>query len=162
MAMAIRSSGEPASLDVLAFRVLEQEYCVAMRLVREIRGWSTYTSIPHSPPAVIGVINLRGAAVPIIDLAEKFGMRHQSQNDRSAIIVVEFDQSVVGLLVDKVSDILSVDRDVIQVLPKALTLQQTNLAEGVIASENGLMCLLNVERLLHFEPAAPGATHRAS
>lgn len=149
-------------LDIIAFRVQEQEYCVETRLVREIRGWSPCTPIPHSPPAVLGVISLRGTVIPIIDLAEKLGMQHHSETSRSAIVVVEYELSVVGFVVDKVSDILTVNRDLVQPLPETLTPRQIGFAEGMIASEIGLMCLLNVERLLRFDRLTPEPTYRAA
>lgn len=150
------------SLDIIAFLVQEQEYCVETRLVREIRGWSPCTPVPHSPPAIAGVISLRGAVIPILDLAVKLGMEPHRQGNRSAIVVVEFKQSVVGLIVDRVSDILTVRRDLVQPLPETLTQAQGGFAEGVISAETGLMCFLDVEKLLRIEVADRRTSDRAA
>lgn len=153
---------DPGSLDIIAFLVQEQEYCVETRLVREIRGWSPCTPVPHSPPAIAGVISLRGTVIPILDLAVKLGMEPHRQGSRSAIVVVEFKQSIVGMIVDRVSDILTVRRDLVQPLPDTLTQTQGGFAEGVIASEGGLMCFLDVEKLLRFEGVSREASDHAA
>ena len=79
--------------------------------VREIRGWTPATSLPHSPAYVRGVINLRGAVLPVIDLASRLGLPTGELTDRNVIIVVNIDGRTVGLLVDAVSDILSIPED---------------------------------------------------
>ena len=79
--------------------------------VREIRGWTRATSLPHSPPYVRGVINLRGTVLPVVDLAQRLGLPAASSRDRNVIIVVDLDGRTVGLLVDAVSDILALPQD---------------------------------------------------
>ena len=88
------------TLEIIAFRLHEQEFCVKTTTIREIRGWAPSTPIPHSPPDVIGVMNLRGTVIPIIDLAHKLGMKSTEANERSAIVVAEVHSMVVGLVVD--------------------------------------------------------------
>ena len=77
--------------------------------VREIRGWTPATALPHAPAYVRGVINLRGSVLPIVDLAERLGFPQTEATQRHVIIVVQVDAQIVGLLVDAVSDILSHD-----------------------------------------------------
>ncbi len=79
--------------------------------VREIRGWTRATSLPHSPDYVRGVINLRGTVLPVIDLAKRLGLPAGELNDRNVIIVVDLGGRTVGLLVDAVSDILALPED---------------------------------------------------
>ncbi len=144
-----------SALDIIAFRVNEQEYCVETRLVREIRGWSPCTPVPHSPPSVIGVISLRGTVIPIIDLADRLGMDRQEGHERSAIVVVEAGESVVGLVVDRVSDILTLGRDRVQDMPSGPTAPHLRFAEGMITIDTGLMCLLNIERVVDVKNTLP-------
>lgn len=66
------------TLEIIAFRLHDQEFCVKTTTIREIRGWAPSTPIPHAPPEVIGVMNLRGTVIPIIDLAHKLGMNRPS------------------------------------------------------------------------------------
>ncbi len=150
------------SLDIIAFRVHDQEFCVETRLVREIRGWSPCTPVPHAPRAVAGVISLRGSVIPILDLAVRLGMEPHRQGSRSAIVVVEFLGSVVGLIVDRVSDILTVQRETVQPLMDSVTQTDAGLTEGMISSDSGLMCLIDVERLLRFDIASGQEASRAA
>lgn len=144
---ASRFEGDNA-LDIIAFRVNEQDYCVETRMVREIRGWSPCTPVPHSPPSVVGVISLRGTVIPIIDLADRLGMDRQEGHERSAIVVVEVGTTIVGLVVDRVSDILTLGQDRVQEMPSGPTAPHLRFAEGMIALDSGLMCLLNIERVV--------------
>lgn len=138
-------AGEP--LEIIAFRVNEQEFCMRTTSIREIRGWSPVTPIPQSPPDMLGVINLRGSVIPIVDLSRKLGMGATTANDRSAIIVGEVHDMVVGMLVDRVSDILTVSTARVQPVPEITTSFDKSFAEGIIATESGMICFLNLQRL---------------
>ena len=71
-----------ATLEILAFRLDDQEFCVKTIAIREIRGWGAATPIPHAPADVVGVMNLRGAVIQIIDLALKLGMKSTTPTER--------------------------------------------------------------------------------
>ena len=86
--------------------------------VREIRGWTPATPMPHAPSYVLGVINLRGAVLPIIDLSARLGMKPAEPTARHVIIVAQVKRKIVGLLVDAVSDILTINDDNIQPTPE--------------------------------------------
>ncbi len=146
--MTIQMAGfDGETLEIIAFRLHDQEFCVKTTTIREIRGWARSTPIPHSPPDVIGVMNLRGSVIPIIDLAHKLGMKSTEANERSAIVVAEVHNMVVGLVVDRVSDILTIRGDQIQPVPEVTTSFDKAYAEGVIAHENGMICFLNLARM---------------
>jgi purine-binding chemotaxis protein CheW len=148
MANAVNTSifsGE--TLEIIAFRLHEQEFCVKTTTIREIRGWAPSTPIPHSPPEVIGVMNLRGSVIPIIDLAYKLGMRSTEANERSAIVVAEVHNMVIGMLVDRVSDILTVAGNQIQPVPEITASFDKSFSEGIIANENGMICFLNLAKM---------------
>jgi purine-binding chemotaxis protein CheW len=98
-------------VELLSFRIGDQEYSVDIMSVREIRGWTRATSLPHSPAYVRGVINLRGTVLPVIDLAQRLGLPSAEITDRNVIIVVHLEGRTMGLLVDAVSDILSIPQD---------------------------------------------------
>ena len=100
--------------EVIAFKVNEDEYCVDIMSVREIRGWTPATRIPHAPSFVRGVINLRGAVLPIIDLGARFGFDQTETSERNVIIVAQMDGQLFGLLVDAVSDIMTITGDDLQ------------------------------------------------
>ncbi|MUO78656.1 chemotaxis protein CheW [Agrobacterium vitis] len=144
--MLMASTSQADALEILAFRLHGQEFCVKTTSIREIRGWAPATSLPHAPAEVVGVINLRGTVIPIVDLAVKLGMQGMVANERSAIIVAEVDSAVVGLLVDAVSDILTVPADSLQPVPQA-TSTGTDFSDGIIVQGASMICFLNLERM---------------
>src|SRR5581483_5190918 len=95
-------------IELMAFRIGAQEFCIDIVSVREIRGWTPATPLPHSPQFVRGVINLRGAVLPIVDLAARLGLGSVDPSSRHVIIVAQVGRQIVGLLVDAVSEILTV------------------------------------------------------
>ncbi|MGV8936108.1 MAG: chemotaxis protein CheW [Allorhizobium sp.] len=135
------------TLEIIAFRLQEQEFCVRTTSIREIRGWAPATPIPHSPYEVLGVMNLRGTVIPIIDLAVKLGMSSSEPTERSAIVVAEVHGMVMGLVVDRVSDILTVALDLLQPLPNLNGSANTTYSDGIIAQPSGMICFLNLERM---------------
>lgn len=135
------------TLEIIAFRLHDQEFCVKTTTIREIRGWAPSTPIPHSPPEVIGVMNLRGSVIPIIDLAYKLGMKSTVANERSAIVVAEVHNMVIGMLVDRVSDILTVPSSQVQPVPEVTASFDKSFSEGIIANESGMICFLNLAKM---------------
>ena len=135
------------TLEIIAFRLHDQEFCVKTTTIREIRGWAPSTPIPHSPADVIGVMNLRGSVIPIIDLAYKLGMKSTVANERSAIVVAEVHNMVIGMLVDRVSDILTIPASQVQPVPEVSASFDKTFSEGIIATENGMICFLNLSKM---------------
>lgn len=135
-----------ANLEILAFRLHEQEFCVRTTSIREIRGWAPVTPLPHAPVEVIGVINLRGTVIPIVDLAVKLGMASTQATERSAIVVAEVGSGVVGLLVDAVSDILTVEAGLLQPVPPA-TDMSADYSDGIVVQGADMVCFLNLDRM---------------
>src|SRR3954470_11270747 len=103
--------------ELITFRVADQEYGVDITDVREIRGWTPATPLPRTPPYVRGVINLRGAVLPIVDMAARMGFAASEPSVRHVIIVVWIEGQLVGLLVDAVCDILPVAEADLQSTP---------------------------------------------
>ncbi len=133
--------------ELIAFRIGEQEFCVDIMSVREIRGWAPATALPHSPGFVLGVINLRGAVLPIIDLSARLGMADADPSARHVIIVTQVYDKLVGLLVDAVSDILTVTDENIQPTPEVSSELDKSFAKGVLAIEGRMICLIELESL---------------
>lgn len=140
------------AFEIIAFRLHDQEFCVRTRTIREIRGWGPATPIPHAPPDVIGVMNLRGTVIPIIDLANKLGMKSTEPSERSAIVVAEVHGMAMGLVVDRVSDILTIAENLLQPVPEISMSNGMRYADGIIAQPSGMICFLNLERM--FEEVA--------
>lgn len=131
--------------ELLSFRVGEQEYSVDIMSVREIRGWSRATPLPHSAAHVRGVINLRGTVLPIIDLAQRLGLSVAEASERNVIIVVQVRDQTLGLVVDAVSDILSIPMQDLQT-PPDLTQEQDNCyVRALTVVEGRLLRVLDLE-----------------
>lgn len=131
--------------ELIAFRLGAQEFCIDVTDVREIRGWSPATPLPHAPTFVLGVINLRGAVLPVIDLAGRLEMAPAEPGARHVIVVVEIERRVLGLLVDAVSDILSVSTEEMRPAPHLNA--GVAVATGVLAIDGRMICLIDMERL---------------
>jgi purine-binding chemotaxis protein CheW len=134
--------------ELISFRVGQQEYCVDIMAVREIRGWSPATSLPQSPSYMRGVINLRGAVLPIMDLASRIGMPMVEPTVRHVIIVVKAGDRMMGLLVDAVSDILSITEDLVQATPDVACDKVRSFVRGIISLEGRMISEIALDRLL--------------
>lgn len=133
--------------ELIAFRIGDQEFCVNIMSVREIRGWTPATAMPHSPSYMMGVINLRGAVLPIVDLSARLGMKPVDPTARHVIIVAQVRRKVVGLLVDAVSDILTVTDDNVQPTPEVSSDLERQFARGILAIDKRMICLIELEAL---------------
>lgn len=147
--MTQNSQTEPREL--IAFRIGEQDFCIDIRLVREIRGWTPATPLPQSPDYVKGVINLRGAVLPIVDLSCRLGLGGVTPSARHVIIVARVGSRTIGLLVEAVSDILSVSDDQIQATPDIACPTVTAFVRGVIPLDGRMISLLALDNLLNEE-----------
>lgn len=140
-----------ASLDrreLISFCIGEQEYCVDIMAVREIRGWTPSTPLPQTPGYIRGVINLRGAVLPVMDLAARMGLPPVEPSARSVIIVVKVSERLVGLLVDAVSDILSITDDVIQPPPDVACDRVRSFVRGLFSMDGRMISQIALERIL--------------
>ncbi|MBP2236478.1 purine-binding chemotaxis protein CheW [Sinorhizobium kostiense] len=140
-----RSPGTP--LEIIAFHLGDQQFCVETTSIREIRGWAASTPLPHAPPHVLGVMNLRGSVIPIIDLAARLGVRSTIDTSRAAIVVAEVGNNIVGLVVDQVSDILSIRGDQIQPVPDLGMTFNASYSHGIIPLERGMVCFLDLDNM---------------
>lgn len=146
MSYAVKNLVEGAR-ELIAFRIGDQEFCVNIMSVREIRGWTPATPLPHSPPYVLGVINLRGAVLPIVNLSTRLGMKPVEPEARHVIIVAQVGAKVVGLLVEAVSDILTVSDDNIQPTPEVTSDLEKQYARGILAIDKRMICLIELGAL---------------
>ncbi|WP_039017990.1 chemotaxis protein CheW [Halocynthiibacter namhaensis] len=139
----------PADLtEYLSFRIGAQEYTVDIMSVREIRGWTEATPLPHAPEYVRGVINLRGTVLPIVDLAARLALPPDEGNDRSVVIVVQQNGETVGLLVDAVSDILTIARSDLQTPPDMAADNQHRFVSALIIEDDRMIRVLDLQSTL--------------
>jgi Chemotaxis signal transduction protein len=146
MSYAVKNLSQ-GNRELIAFRIGDQEFSVNIMSVREIRGWTPATPIPHAPDYVMGVINLRGAVLPIVDLAKRLGMKPAEPTARHVIIVAQVRTRVIGLLVDAVSDILTVTDENIQPVPEVSSDLEKQYARGILAIDKRMICLVELDAL---------------
>ena len=146
--------------ELLSFRAGAQEFCIDIMAVREIRGWTPATPLPHAPGYVRGVVNLRGAILPIIDLAERIGLGRAEPTRQHVIIVVQVGAQVgaqqVGLLVSAVCDILTATEEMIQSTPDVAAPQTKAFLQGLLTIESRMLGVLRIDQIIP-EPAAEAA-----
>jgi purine-binding chemotaxis protein CheW len=117
--------------------------------VQEIKGYSAITPIPNTPAYVKGVMNLRGTIVPVVDLRSKFSMSQADYNQFTVIIVVTVGPKVMGLLVDAVSDVLSIPRTDIQAPPDFGAAVDARYINGMAQAGDKLVVLLDIDRVMN-------------
>lgn len=142
----------------LTFQLANEEYGLEILRVQEIKGYSKITPLPNTPPEVRGVMNLRGAVVPIIDLRTRFGLPNADYDRFTVIIVVTVGTKVVGLVVDAVSDVLNVAAKEVVPTPDLGAGVDTSYLTGIARNGERLVSLLNIDRLLGMSADAPALT----
>ncbi len=143
-----KSAAAGSPCEFVAFRIGVQEFCIDIMSVREIRGWTPATALPHAPTYVRGVINLRGSVLPIVDLAERLGFPPTDATARQVIIVVQVGSQIIGLLVDAVSDILTQSTENIQPTPEVATDIVRSFVRGVLAIDGRMIGLIELDSLM--------------
>ena len=136
-----------SSLELLTFKLSDQEYSLDIMSVREIRGWTRTTPLPHAPKFMKGVINLRGTVLPVMDLAIRMGLEPRKQNERNVIIVVNHASTMTGLLVDAVSDIIALSSSDLQSPPDTQSDQSSGLVSALTLIEERMIRVLNLDAI---------------
>lgn len=145
---AVLKDERPDAQQYLTFRLANEEYAVGILAVQEIRGWSPVTAIPHSPRWLLGVINLRGLVVPIVDLRLKFELERADYNEFTVVILLNVGVRVVGIVVDAVSDVITLAADQIRPAPSLGRDANTDHIVGFGTLADRMRIILDVERLL--------------
>ena len=134
--------------ELISFLVGDQEFCVDINAVVEIRGWTPATPMPHSASYVRGVINLRGAIMPIIDLGARLGLGAAEPTARHVIIVANVNDRKVGLLVDAVCETLNIGDDAVHPAPDLGDAAARRFIVGFIPAEGRMITLLDLAPVL--------------
>lgn len=137
------------TIEFVSFVAGGQSFCIEITQVREIRRWTSVTALPHAPAAVLGVMNLRGAVIPIVDLSQQLGLGQSDASTRHVVIVVAVGAQTLGLLVDSVSEILAVSGDSICEAPPMSRSDEDDCILGLISVGE------DMSRVLALEAAIP-------
>ena len=139
--------------QVLSFRLGEETYGVDILAVKEIRGWAPVTRIPQSGEHVLGVLNLRGAIVPVLDLRLRFGLAREEYTATTVTVIVMVNGRQFGVVVDAVSDVVEVSPGDIRPVPDMGTTVDTEYLKGLTSVAERMVLLLDVDRLLQPQDA---------
>lgn len=142
--------------EFLTFTLEHSAYAVDILRVQEIRGWQVVTRVPNTPNFVVGVLNMRGAIVPIIDLREKFSFEPEVYTSLHVIIVLAMhdgdDERIMGVIVDGVQDVISVTEKDIKPAPLANDKDQIESISGLASVKDQMITILDVDKLLTLSP----------
>jgi len=154
-AMAIPASttnDAPDSAQFLTFVCAGEEYGVDILCVQEIKGWDGVTRVPYTPPYLLGVMNLRGVIVPVIDLRTRFGVQLRAPDSSTVVIVVRVrtaaGEKTAGIVVDAVSEVYSVTPDNIKATPDLGAVADGACVRGLTSVDGKMVMLLDIDKLV--------------
>ncbi len=137
--------------QLVVFDLADEAYAINISTVESIIKMQTITLLPQSKPYIKGVINLRGAVLPVIDLRIRFGLEAGQVTRQTRIMVVGMNKLKVGVVVDSVSEVLRIPDDVIEPLPPTVSAANSTFLKAIINFEKRLIILLDLARILDIE-----------
>lgn len=133
----------------LTFHLGDEVYGVGIGYVTEIVGIQNITEVPDMPNFVKGVVNLRGQVIPVVDMRLKFGMKDKEYDERTCIVVVNINDVQLGLVVDTVSEVMTIEKDLISPPPKVANVRSAQYIKGLGKIGDEVKILLDGEKLLY-------------
>jgi purine-binding chemotaxis protein CheW len=137
-----------AGYEFLAFTLGNEEYGIDILTVQEIRGYESPTSIANVPDFIKGIINLRGLIVPIVDMRIKFNLGKAEYHNLTVVIILNIGGRVVGMVVDSVSDVITLSPEQIRPAPAMANVLDTSYLTGLGAVDDRMLILVDIEKLM--------------
>lgn len=144
---------EGIGLQLVSFRLAQEEYGIEITKVQEIILMGEITRIPQTPPYIKGLINLRSTVIPIVDLRLRFGLSQEAPTDETRIMVVNVRGKTIGIIVDAVSEVLRIAQDQIAPPPPTVAGLGRDYLTGLVKLQNRLLILLDIDKILGDEGA---------
>jgi purine-binding chemotaxis protein CheW len=138
-------------LQLVSFKIGEEEFGVDILKVQEINRMLGITKVPNAPEFVEGAVNLRGRIIPVVDLRRRLGMPSIEHNSKTRIVVVELENRTVGFIVDEVSEVLRIPRDITEPPPSMVANIEVDYITAVGKLEDRLLILLDLNKIFNFE-----------
>lgn len=136
------------SMEVLAFKLATEEYGIEIHTVQELRGYEAVTRIANVPDYIKGVVNLRGIIVPIVDMRIKFNQANPVYNAFTVVIILNVGKRVLGMVVDSVSDVITLNQEQLKPVPQISTGFQSDYLLGMGAIDERMLILLDIGKLM--------------
>ncbi len=134
------------------FRLGDEIYGINVMQIREVLRHSEITPVPGAPSYVLGIINLRGNVVTVIDTRKRFGLAPGNIDEQARIVIVEVDTQVVGMLVDSVADVTYLKQSEIETTPNIGNEETSKFIQGVCNKDDELLILIELERMIDTSP----------
>lgn len=151
---AVHAADEAENREFLVFSLGEEEYAIDILKVQEIRGYENVTRIANAPDFIKGVTNLRGVIVPIVDLRIKFHLESVEYGGQTVVIVVNVADRVVGIVVDGVSDVMTLTPEQIKPAPEFGVTLSSDFLSGLGSLDDRMLVLVDIDKLLTSEEMA--------
>lgn len=137
-----------AALEFLTFTLGAEEYGIDIQKVQELRGYDTVTRIANTPDFVKGVVNLRGVIVPIVDMRIKLNLGIPTYDDFTVVIILNLSGHVMGMVVNSVSDVITLSAEQVKPAPQMGTAFDTNYLTGIGALDERMLILIDIDKLM--------------
>ena len=141
-------AGNGKGQEFLAFTLGQEEYCIDILKVQEIRGYEAVTRIANAPEFIKGVVNLRGIIVPIVDMRIRFNLGTPVYNEMTVVIILNIAGRIMGVVVDTVSDVITLDPSQIKPPPEMGTAFNTEYLVGLCTHEERMLILIDIDKLM--------------
>jgi len=137
-----------AEMQLVVFELGDESYGVDISRVQDINRMQEITEIPHAPESVVGVINLRGRVIPVIDLRKRFGLPEAVHTKDTRIVVVHLEGNLIGVIVDAVSQVLRIPADIVEPPSPVLAGVDSKYLRGIAKLDDKLVILLDLDFVL--------------
>jgi purine-binding chemotaxis protein CheW len=137
-----------AEMQLVVFELGDESYAVDISRVQDINRMQEITEIPHAPESVVGVINLRGRVIPVIDLRKRFGLPDAVRTKDTRIVVVHLEGNLIGVIVDAVSQVLRIPADIVEPPSPVLAGVDSRYLRGIAKLDDKLVILLDLDYVL--------------
>jgi purine-binding chemotaxis protein CheW len=142
------TQNDSTSLQCVTFTLEDETYGMNVMQVQEVLREVEVAPVPGAPDYVLGIINLRGNVVSVIDARTRFGLQPKESDEMSRIIVIEAQQQILGILVDSVAEVVDIERDEIDTAPNVGNAETSKYIDGVVSRGDKLLILVDLNKLL--------------
>jgi len=147
----VAENNDDSIIQWVTFNLDSEKYGIKVMQVQEVLRMTEIAPVPGAPHYVLGIINLRGSVVTVIDTRRRFGLLDTEADDETRIVIVEADNNVVGILVDSVAEVVDLRMSEIETAPNVGNDESSKYIQGVSSRENELLILVDVNKLLSDE-----------
>lgn len=151
MNQVVKKTGDDPVLQWVTFKLVDETYGVNVMQVQEVLRVTEIAPVPGAAPYVMGIINLRGNVVTVLDTRKRFGLPEIAMDDSTRIVIIESDTNVIGILVDSVAEVVELRRSEIEASPNVGNEDSSKYIEGVATNNGELLILIDITKLLSTE-----------